>query len=307
MAMTEAERLAKANLAGVLWMLASCALLSGVSTLARFAALEGLHPFQIMFLRLAFALLAIAPLFLRRGRDLLHTTQPGLYAARVCVGLTAMATWFIALSMSTVGDVTAISFLTPLISTAGAVLFFSEAITLRRIGGLALGLVGALVILRPGVVEIGLGTWIALVATFAMASASLLIKRLTRTDDPDKVVFISTALQTPVALLPALFVWQWPEPYLWGVFVGMGILATLGQVALSRAFASADVGLVMGVDFARLPFAVLFGFALFGELIDLWTWIGAIVIFCATLISMRSGAGKRTWPRWLTFQRQRQP
>jgi len=280
-------------LAGVLWMLASCALLSGVSTIARYAALEGIHPFQIMFLRLLFALLALAPLVASRGRKLLNTTQHSLYALRIGVGLFAMATWFIALSLAPVGEVTAISFLTPIFSTAGAVLVLSEAITVRRIAGLIIGFAGAMIVLRPGMIEAGAGTWIALVAALAMASAGLCIKRLTNTDDPDKVVLISTLFQTPLSLVPALFVWTWPEAHMWLVFIVMGILATLGQVALSRAFASADVGLIMGVDFARLPFAVLFGFALFGELIDLWTWIGAFVIFCATLLSVRSGGKPR--------------
>lgn len=150
-----------------------------------------------------------------------------------------------------------------------------------------IGFAGALIILRPGFGpvggEVGPGTWLALIAAICMAAASLMIKRLSDRDDPDKVVLISVLMQTPIALIPALFVWQWPDPYLWAVFAAMGALGMLGHITLARAFAAADASLVMSVDFARLPFAVLFGFALFGELIDIWTWIGAGVIFAASL------------------------
>ncbi|MEO0730005.1 MAG: EamA family transporter, partial [Pseudomonadota bacterium] len=59
---------------------------------------------------------------------------------------------------------------------------------------------------------------------------------------------------------------------------------------LSRAFAAADIGVVMGVDFARLPFAVTFGFLAFGELSDGWTWLGAAIIVMGTLIAANAAS-----------------
>ncbi|MEO1650361.1 MAG: DMT family transporter, partial [Pseudomonadota bacterium] len=232
---------ANAPLNGVLWMLAACAFLTVVSTLARYAALAGLPLFQIVFLRLLFALMALFPLMVRRGPSILHTSQPKLYAWRVSVGLGAMVSWFGALALIPVGDVTAISFLTPIFGTLAAIVFMGEATSLRRLLALMLGFVGALIILRPGYVETGFGLWVAVGAALAMAAASLLIKQLTRADDPDKVVVISTLCQTPLLAIPAVFVWTWPTLEMWGVFVAMGVFATLGQISLSRAFAAADI------------------------------------------------------------------
>jgi len=140
-----------------------------------------------------------------------------------------------------------------------------------------------LIILRPGVAEFSAGTWFALCAALGMAMASLLIKTLTSRDDPDKVVMISVCLQTPLALVPALFVWEWFDAWLWLAFVGLGVFGMLGHITLTRAFRAADASLIMSIEFARLPFAVALGFMLFGELIDFWTWIGAGVIFLASL------------------------
>jgi drug/metabolite transporter (DMT)-like permease len=259
--------------AGVLWMLLSCALLAGVAAIGRYAALAGMSPFQIVFLRLLFGLIALSPVLAWRGPGMLRTAH------------------------LRIGEVTAIGFLTPLFSIIGAALFLGEVVRWRRWTATLVGFAGALIILRPGIGEIGHGTWLALTAALCMAAASLMIKRLSDRDDPDKVVLISVTMQTPIALIPALFVWQWPEPHLWAVMAAMGALGMLGHITLARAFRAADASLVMGVDFARLPFAVLFGFALFGEWIDIWTWIGAGVIFAASAYNAhREGRLRRATP-----------
>jgi len=263
-------------------MLLSCALLAGVAALGRYAALAGLSPFQVVFLRLVFAALALMPALAWRGPAMLRTDHLRTYVVRVVLGLIGMTCWFGALAILPVGEITAISFLTPLFATLGAALFLGEIVRWRRWTSTLIGFAGALIILRPGMVEIGPGTWLAIAAALAMAAASLFIKRLSDRDDPGKVVLISLLMQTPLAAIPALFVWQWPDAGLWAVCAAMGALAMLGHLCLTRAFSFADASLVMSVDFARLPFAVLYGFVLFSELIDLWTWIGAGVIFAAS-------------------------
>ncbi|HUF85955.1 MAG TPA: DMT family transporter [Thermohalobaculum sp.] len=274
-------------LAGVLWMLLSCALLAGVAALGRYAALAGMPPFQIVFLRLVFAVIAISPVLAWRGGEMLRTRHVGSYMLRVVLGLVGMTTWFWALAYLPVGEVTAIGFLTPLFATVGAALILGEIVRWRRWTATLVGFSGALIILRPGMAEVGIGTWLALVAAIAMAAATLMIKRLSDRDDSEKVVLISLLMQTPLAAIPAMFVWQWPSLELWLVLAAMGAVGMLGHITLSRAFRAADASLVMGADFARLPIAVLFGYVLFGELIDLWTWVGAAVIFGASLYNAR--------------------
>lgn len=269
--------------AGILWMLVSCVLLSGVAALGRLIALEGVPVLQIVFLRLAFAAIALAPLFYWRGTELIRTDSLRLYSVRVAVGLIGMVLWFAALAYVPVGEVTAIGFLAPIFGTVGAALILGETVRWRRWLATGIGFIGALIILRPGVAEISIGTWYALAAAVGMAAAGLLIKSLTGRDDPDKVVMISVCLQTPIMAIPAMLVWEWFEPWLWLPLAGIGVLGMLGHITLTRAFRAADASLVMSLEFARLPFAVLLGFILFGELIDLWTWVGAGIIFAASV------------------------
>ncbi len=268
-------------------MLMSCALIAGVAALGRYVTTAGVPPMQAVFLRVIFALITMLPLLLWRGPSLAHTEQWKTYYVRVAIGVCAMSSWFIGLSMVPVGEVTAISFLAPLFATIFAALLLKEVVRARRWMATLIGFAGALVILRPGLGDTSLGVWIIVFSATAMGLSTTFIKRLTNADDPDKVVFITTLMMTPVTLLPALYVWQWPEPEVWPWLVAMGPVATLGHVMLARAFAATEASIVMGVDFARLPFAVLYGFLLFGEIIDVWTWVGAAIIFASSIYIAR--------------------
>ncbi len=287
--MSKAER-RNDPIAGALWMLVSCALIAGVAALGRYATTAGVPPMQVVFLRLLFALITMLPLLAWRGRDMVRTEQWNTYVVRVLIGLFAMTTWFTGLSMIPVGEVTAISFLAPLFATIFAALLLGEKIRIRRWAATLIGFGGALVILRPGVVETSLGTWLIVISATAMGLSTTFIKRLTNADDPDKVVFIATLLMTPLMLLPALYVWQWPRAEVWPFLLLLGPVATFGHVALARAFAATEASVVMGLDFARLPFAVLYGFLAFNEIIDIWTWIGAAIIFASSIYIARREA-----------------
>ena len=278
---------ARGPVAGIAWMLVSCAFLSGVAVLGRYVALEGVPTFQIVFLRLLFAVVAFLPLILWRGTEVFRTAHLRLYAARVIVGLVGMTMWFGALGWIAVGEVTAIGFLAPIIGTIGAALFLGEVVGWRRWSATLVGFAGALIILRPGAQSLEIGTILALGAAVGMSAAGLMVKTLTGRDDPDKVVLIALIMQTPISLVPALFVWRAFDPALWWVFAGMGLIGMLGHICLTRAFRAADASLIMSLEFARLPFAVVLGFILLGELIDFWTWIGAGVIFAAALYTAR--------------------
>ena len=118
--------------AGVLSMLISCAQLAGVAALGRYAAPAGMSPLKVVFLRLLFGLIALSPVLAWRDPEMLRTSSLRLYAVRVVLGLIGMTTWFLALALPPVGEVTAIGFLTPLFSILGAAQFLGEIVRWRR-------------------------------------------------------------------------------------------------------------------------------------------------------------------------------
>lgn len=271
-------------LAGLVWVIVAMFMLACLIAIGRHAALEGMDPFQVMFFRNVFCVVWMLPLLAWRGRSLVATEQFRLYGLRVGLSFVAMTGMFHAIALIGIGEVTAIGFLAPVFGTLFAVLLLGEKVGWRRWTALAAGFAGAMIILRPGLstTTLGAGAAFALMSAMAMGVIGPLVKSMTGKDDPDRVVFLTNLLLTPVSLLPALFVWQWPSLDLLPWLVVMGLAAVLGHMALVRGYAATDASLVMTYKFARLPFAVGIGYLAFSETIDAWAWVGAFVVFAAS-------------------------
>jgi drug/metabolite transporter (DMT)-like permease len=283
--------------AGIVWVTIAMALFAGLAAFSRAAMNAGLHPFEVVFLRNLIACLMLLPLLAWRGRSLLRSTQMPLYGVRVMVSLFSMQAWFYALSLIPIGEVTAISFMAPVFGTIGAIFLLGEKVRLRRWTAVIVGFLGAMVILRPGMAPLGLGQVCAVFSALSMGLTVIMIKQLTAADDPDKIVFLTNLMLMPLSLLPALFVWRWPTLDALLPVLGMGLTAVLGHVALVRGYAATDASLAMTFEFSRLPFTVAIAYLAFGEVIDAWTWIGALIIFASAAYITRREAQLARWRR----------
>jgi drug/metabolite transporter (DMT)-like permease len=279
--------------AGVIWITISMALFAGLAVFSRQAMNAGLHPFEVVFLRNAFACLLLVPLLAYRGRSLLQSERFGLFGMRVVVSLLSMQGWFYALSLIPIGELTAISYLAPLFGTLGAVFLLGEVVRIRRWTALGVGFLGAMIILRPAGTAMGVGQLCALFAAVMSGLTAVLVKQLTARDDPDKIVFLTNMMLLPLSLVPALFVWRWPTLAVVPALIGMGVCAVLGHVSVVRGYAATDASLAMTFEFSKLPFAVGIAYLTFGEVIDAWTWIGALIIFASAVYITRREARLR--------------
>lgn len=276
-------------------MVAASAGITAMAVLIRYLS-DFLHPLEIVFFRNMLGLMFILPWAVRVGPSALKTERPWTHGLRSLFGLSAMTCWFWTLSLMPVADATAITFTAPLFAVIGAALVLGEHVGVRRWTAVLIGFAGMLIILRPGTEAMVPAAGLALSAALLMAAAKLTVKSLSRTEDPDTIVLYMGLWMTPVSLIPALFVWQWPTGPVLGGLVVVGLLASLAQRAMARSFACADASAVMPLDFSRLLFAAAFGLLLFGEIPDLWTWVGAGVIFTATVYTARREALIRRQP-----------
>jgi drug/metabolite transporter (DMT)-like permease len=284
-------------LRAVLWITAAMALFAILAAASRKAALMGMHPLQVVFLRNLSATLFLLPMLAWRGRALLRSNALHLYGVRVGISIFSMTAWFYALALIPVAEVTAISFLAPLFGTIGAILFLGEKVRIRRVTALFVGFAGAMIILRPGSEPIGLGQACAIFNAISSGVMTVLLKQLSGEDDSAKIVFLTTIMMLPLTLVPALFVWQTPGWEYLPWILTIGLTAVVGHYCLMRGFASTDASLVMTFDFSRLPFAVLIGWLMFGEVTDIWTWVGAAVIFASAVYITRREAKLRSQAR----------
>ena len=253
-----------------------------MTTLIREVA-QDIHPFEVGFFRCLTNLLCMLPFVFRTGSIIWQSDNHKVYVFRGVIGVGFLLTFFPGAAMIPVSDSMALFFTAPLFGTILVLLFLGERIHTRRIAALVAGFCGALIILRPGFDEVNIGALLVLLGALFTAASSSIIKYATRTDHPDKVVFYLMLYATPLILIPALMVWTTPTVWQVTLMVGIGLLATMNQRFMSRAFAAADATAVFPFEFIRLPFAAIIGWLAFSEVPDIWVWIGGAIIFSASV------------------------
>ena len=276
---------------GVLWMMGSTASWAVMAVTIRFVGDE-IHPFEIVFLRSLFGMAFLLPWLYRSGIKALHTRRLGMHFARAFFGLVAAYLIFTAITLESLGSIAAIMTTRPIFASAAAILILREASHGRRWSAAILGFVGALIILRPGMVEVSTGALLAFIGVFSMVAVALIMKSLARTERPDAMATWQMIVFVPASLIPALFVWTTPSWEAVGVLVAMGCAGTLTQRALARAYHAADATVVLPFEFTRLIFSAAIGFIVFAEFPDIWVWVGGGVIL-AGIMTMAGLEAKR--------------
>ena len=282
-ALTGAPPLAKAMgmmLASSLSFICMHALVAQVS--------QDLPAFEVAFFRNLFGLAWLTPALVRSRFAPLRTTKLHLHALRGLTNSISMLMFFTALAFTPLAQATALAYTSPLFVTMAAALVLGEALRIRRITALVFGFVGMLIVLRPGLIAIDTGPLLVIGSAILWAMAMLTIKVLSRTDSSLTIAAYMVVFLTPVTFIAALFVWQWPTMAQLGWLVLIAAFGTTGHLLFNEAFRHADATALMPLDFTKLIWASLIGFFAFGQIPDLWTWIGGAIIFTsATYISYR--------------------
>jgi len=241
------------------------------------------HVLEAVMFRSLFGMMFMLPWLARRGIGQLRTTKLGWLALRGSLAFFVTVLYFLAATRIPLADLTAITFTRPIFGTVAAVLFLGEVARGRRWSAIAVGFLGMLIIVRPGLDDVSLGVYLVLGGVALQTANTIIVKMLTRTEKPDAIVIYHTIFMLPMAVIPAILVWRTPtvEQLLW--LFAVGALGVTTQRCMTRAFAAADAIFVLAVSYIRLPVAALVGFAVFGEVPLIWVWVGGAII-CASSI-----------------------
>ncbi|WP_054302623.1 DMT family transporter [Gemmobacter nanjingensis] len=261
-------------------MLASGLSFVGVTGLVRWLGTD-LPAAQGAFLRFAFGVMFLLPTL---GPVLRGGFAPGamrLFALRGAVHTVAVICWFYAMARLPVAEVTAIGYLNPVLVTVGAAVFLGEKLAMRRILAVCVAILGALVILRPGMREVTDGHLAQVAAAFGFAGSYLVAKRLSGMASAGAVVAMMSLMVT-LGLAPfALAVWVPVTPVQLVALAGVAAFATSGHYCMTRAFAVAPLTVTQPVTFLQLLWATLLGYVVFHETVDIWVLAGGGVIIAA--------------------------
>jgi len=270
------------SLLGIGLMAGATVAFAGMHGGVRYLSVElELHPFEIAFFRNLFGMLVVVPWFVRHGLRPLHTRRIGLHTLRASFNVVAMLLFFTGLSLAPIAQVQALGFTAPLFASLLAVMFLGERMQLWRWAALIVGFAGALIIIRPGAQAIDPGSLFVVGSAAVWSLAIITIKVLSRTDSSVTITAYMALLMTPMSLIAAVFVWQWPDPGQLAWLVAVGVSGTLAQLAMAQALQMADTTIIMPLDFMKLIWGAVIGYLLFGEVPESVVWIGAGVILAA--------------------------
>ena len=239
---------------------------------------------EVAFFRSLFALVAIAPFLLRHRQHLAWRSRSPIWQLVRGVSTTlGMFFWFYGLATVPLVEVVSLSFSSAIFVTVGAALFLGERVGPRRWAAVLIGLAGALVILRPGLVEVSLGLLSALLGSVFWAASLLMTKRLSREDGNLNFVLFNSVCAVVLMAVPTAVTWEPPPWEILGVFAAMGVFSALGHVLMSNALRLADATVTVTIDYTRLIWVALIGYFFFSEQPEIHTWAGAAMIIGASL------------------------
>ncbi len=280
-------------IAGALWMVLAGLLFVAVAVIVRHLGSD-LPAVEAAFIRYVFGLLILIPVLLRMNWRRAMGQNLRLYAYRGFAHGLAVMLWFFAMARIPIAEVTAIGYTTPIFTTLGAILIFRERIHFRRVVAIIIGFVGMLIILRPGLITIDNGSMAQLIAAPCFAISFLLTKRLTQTENSGDILVMLSIFCTLTLLPGALLMWRTPTliELFWLLIVAVG--ATFGHYALTRSIAVAPLTVTQPFSFLQLVWAIIFGYLLFGEIPDLWVFIGgAIIVGAISYMTHREAVAAR--------------
>jgi drug/metabolite transporter (DMT)-like permease len=243
---------------------------------------------QVVWVRFAGQMVIVVLLLGPRLGAALRTRFPVLHFWRSAFQFGATTCFFLSLPHIGLAEATALTDINPVLITLGAALFLGERLGPRRIAGVIVALIGALIVIRPGA---GVFSWWALLplcAALSYTGNALLTRKIGAQESPWASMIYAALFGTLVAgaVLPS--VWQPVDPADWWRFALIGCLGSGAQLCIIRSFSMTEAAIVAPFAYLGIVFATVWGVVLFDQWPDRWTVIGALVIV---------GAGLYVWHR----------
>jgi len=289
--------LSNAVVRGVLWMVLATGFQATASGFVRKLSFDfGVSELVFFFSSISAVLLLPMAMRLSKGSFAGVRRRWGLYVVRGLLSFGGMYASFYAYSVMDIANVQSLLFTVPLFTILLAGLLLGEYVGLRGWLSCAIGFCGAILIVRPGIIPMNPGALAALASAFAFAAANIAIRKLGSTESPIMITMVSNGIVAVLSAIPAALTWVTPTWQQIPSILIMGFLFMGAMVCLTFSIREADARIVQTINFLRLPWAVLVGWVMFSELPDLWTWVGAFIIFLGAYDVLRREAGRRKKP-----------
>src|SRR5210317_1285653 len=242
-------------------------------------AQQDTNVFTAAFLRFFFGVMVLSPIFIKTKLNVFKKLH-----LKVLINYPSMLLFFYGINFVTIEKANSLTFIVPFIATILAVIFLKEKIYVYRIFALVLGFIGMLIIIRPGMIEVSYGVYMILISSFLWAVMIIITKILSKDESAITILSYQYLLMFIISFVFALFNWQTPSQETVFYLFLAGLSGTIFHLTLYQAYKLVDVSLVQPYSFLVLVFASILGYFVFGEVPDIYTWIGTSIIFVGIII-----------------------
>ncbi|WP_170405763.1 DMT family transporter [Ruegeria arenilitoris] len=249
-------------------------------------------PGQMVFFRSLFAVPVIVVWLISRGElaQGFVVRKPMGHFWRGVLGTTAMGLTFTGLSLLPLPEVTAIGYATPIFTLILAALLLGERIRLIRIGAVAIGLLGVLIMIWPrlGSADLGTGATIGalcvLGATVARGFVQIHIRQLVQVDHPAAIVFYFSMTATLLSALTVFWGWTMPTLNQLLILITMGLIGGVAQILVTSSYRFGQASMLAPYDYTSMLFAIFIGYVWFDELPTLAILLGAALVIAGNAV-----------------------
>ena len=276
-------------------MLLGVAMFPFLNASAKYLSADYATPMIVWIRYLGHLLFMILWFMPTHGISLFVSHHPGIQLARSVLLFGSTAFNFVALSFIPLTMANAISFAAPFIVTALAVLVLGEKVGWRRWSAVAIGFIGVLVIIRPGLGEVHWAVLLALGSTLCYSVYQILTRGLGAGDNAATTIVYTALVGTFMASMVVPFYWSPPvDHWHWLLFAVMGLCGGFGHYFVVKAFQYGEAAVVAPFGYAQLIGTTILGYYIFGDIPDFWTWVGtAIIVGSSAFIAYRESLNRR--------------
>ncbi len=274
------------NLRGLVLMALAFALFAASDAQVKLLTSE-IHPVQIVWTRQLGLLSGVLVLLMIKGTAILHTSHVGLQLVRGMLAVTSAAAFIFGLKYVPLADAVSVTFLAPLLVTIFSALLLKEKVGPKRLIAVGIGFIGTLIVIRPGFGQVHPAVMLVVLAATAFALRQVVSRLLAASDKTATTVAYTAIASFAMLSLPLALFWETPQTGgQIALLAGMAISAALGELMVIKALETAEASVVTPMHYTLIIWATLYGWLLFGQLPDMWTWVGAAIIVATGLYIM---------------------
>jgi len=244
---------------------------------------------QILFYRSLIGLIIISFIIIfLNNKNLIFSHRIKIHVLRNIFHFGGQYGWFLGIGLLPLAEVFALEFTVPFWTALIAWLFLKEPLTSRKLLAIAIGLIGAVVIVKPGAEIFNPASFIVLTAAILYAVSHTTTKSLSSTESPITIVFFMCLVQSPIGLLFSISKWQNPTIEQWAWIAAIGLTALSAHYCMSKAMQFTEVTTVVIIDFIRLPLIAMAGVLFYHEKFEITLIVGGILMLAGNVVGMKA-------------------